>query len=685
MKKSTHLLFSLALIAITLNACTAIPLNGVAMLNQTASTATPGNEANPPVMTAAPPVLLTPQPGGPAAIYGTFTYSNDIIEDYYVEQTVALLDMTGFITRDLEWELPVDSQVLGYLDLDTENNVGKYTLSLPVVPAGILNDVDYDNQAEPGVQIFVVGYSPNLTGGPFSEGDDRSLGWATYLASTITDTENNDEVIGGKLVVWSPDDQQSFPSGFGADGRLFTSDDPAAPLPAGYSVVDLDMTPFGISRELSEEMALYEPSDVAVKDFSSLSYLEAYDEMYKFVSQNYAFTDIAGKAPNWIALNNRVRPKVEQAEAEQNDLAYFLALFEFVNAFEDGHVSLNGGDYFWQLYGAQAGGGLGLGVRELDNGKVIVNFVGAGSPADTEGVELGAEITKVRDKPVGQAIAEIQPLFGPYSTDFGYRYDQVLFLLRDQVGADITFSYKNPGGSEKSATLTTIPEGDSITYNYIPYRVRQNVLPVEYELLDSGVGYIRINSNYDDLNLLIRIFERALKTFEENSAPGVIIDMRANFGGAPLGLAGFLHDQEIVMGQLEYFSEKTGKFEPEGIPDKIYPNQEQYRFDKIVLLVDMACFSACEIESYGFSQVPGVVVMGEHPTAGVEAEVARGQIKLPEGFSMQVPTGRYKLPNGSIFLEGVGVQPNVKLPITTESVLSADDPGLQAAIAEILK
>jgi C-terminal processing protease CtpA/Prc len=170
-----------------------------------------------------------------------------------------------------------------------------------------------------------------------------------------------------------------------------------------------------------------------------------------------------------------------------------------------------------------------------------------------------------------------------------------------------------------------------------------------------------------------------LKTFEQNQLPGIIIDMRRNSGGANLGLAGFLTDKEITMGQLEYYSEKAGKFEPEGLPDKVLPNQEQYRFNKMVLLVNQSCYSACELESYGFSQVPGMTVMGQYPTGGTEAEVARGQFVLPEGFSLQVPTGRFVLPDGSIFLEGKGVQPTDRIPITADAVLSGQDVVLQAA------
>ena len=88
-----------------------------------------------------------------------------------------------------------------------------------------------------------------------------------------------------------------------------------------------------------------------------------------------------------------------------------------------------------------------------------------------------------------------------------------------------------------------------------------NALPVEYQILDSGIGYVRVNSNYDDLNLIKRLFERALSTFESNQLAGIIIDMRLNFGGSPLDLAGFLTEEKIPLGQLEYYSDQTGNFE----------------------------------------------------------------------------------------------------------------------------
>ena len=105
----------------------------------------------------------------------------------------------------------------------------------------------------------------------------------------------------------------------------------------------------------------------------------------------------------------------------------------------------------------------------------------------------------------------------------------------------------------------------------------------------------------------------------------------------------------------------------------------------MVLLVGPACFSACEIEAYGFSQVPGMIVVGLTPTSGVEAETARGTFNLPDGFSVTVPTGRFVLPDGTIFLEGQGVQPTLRIPVDEKTATAIEDIVLQAGIDAVLQ
>jgi C-terminal processing protease CtpA/Prc len=614
-------------------------------------------------------------------ITGTFEYTNEFYpEEYAYEHAVSLLDMSAFVERDHDWEIPVGSQVLGYLDMDTEKNIGQYTIQLPIQPAGQHNDVDHDGKPEAGLQVFAVEYTPNWTGGPYYSGDDFYLGWPSYLASVTVDRENQDEVTGGKVVVWSPNDTQDFPTGFGEDGLLFTDDDPTASLLAGWSVIDLDQDPFEVIRDPSHEITLYEPEDAAVKDFSDLGFSEAFEKMFDIASKEYAFNGFEGKAPDWDALHNDLAPRVQQAEDDKDAYAFYLVLRDFAHAFKDGHVGLDGGDNEGAFVQSEIIGGFGLAVRELDDGEVVVVYVLPDGPADEAGIEVGATLNAVDGTPVSEAIGQVAP-FAPQSTDFGLRYEQTVFLLRAGPGDSITLDYTNPGGSDQDATLTAIREVDSLFATYGGGDTDPYALPVEYRLHeDIGVGYVRINSNSDDLNLSYRIFLRALDIFEAQGMTGLVIDMRNNYGGTNLGLAGYLHDEEILMGQLEYYSDRTGQFEPEGDLDKVYPMDKQYDFDKIVLLVDQFCYSACELESFGFSQVPEVVVMGQFPTAGVEAETARGKFLLPGEMELTIPTGRFLLPDGSIFLEGQGVPPEVVIPVTRESVLSDVDVVLLEAL-----
>ena len=621
----------------------------------------------------------------PYQINGSFSYTNDILTTYYVEQAVALVDMYGFVTRDEEWEIPVSSQTLGFLTLDTDAKTGTYTLQLPARPTGMMVDVDNDGETDEGVQVFAVSYWPNLTGGPYSEGDDRSTGWPTYLASVITDSENEDEVIGGNLVVWAPDSNQEFPSGFGADGKLFTEDDPVAPIPAGYSIVNLDSEPFAVTQEPVPNLSLYEPKDIAIKDFSSDSYTEAFDKMFEIVRKEYAFNDVEGKAPDWDALYAELYPRIEAAEDANDPEAFALAIRDFTWAFKDGHVGMSMTQSLYDQFVDETSGGYGFAIRELDDGRFIVSYLMEDGPAAKAGMELKAEVTAFNGKSIDEALKDVRPWSLPMSTDWALRYQQARYLLRAHPGDEAEVTFINPGGEAQTVTLTAVSERESFNATSIYADAPETLLPVDFEILDSGVGYVRINSNYDDLNLVIRLFQRALQTFQEREVPGIIIDLRYNSGGAPLGLAGFLYDKEITMGQLEYYSEKTGDFEPEGLPEKVYPNEEQYHFDKEVLLVGQTCYSACEIEAYGFSQVPGMIVVGQYPTGGVEAEVARGQFVLPEGISLQIPTGRFVLPDGSIFLEGKGVQPTLRVPINEETLFAEGDVVLEAGEQAVLQ
>ncbi|MEP7358356.1 MAG: S41 family peptidase, partial [Anaerolineales bacterium] len=493
-----------------------------------ASTAAPSSASATPAATqsAAPAA-------GPVSVSGTFTYTNDIITVYYVEQAVALLDMYGFVTRDRDWELPVGSQVLGYLKLDEAKKEGQFQLALPARPTGENSDVNHDGSTAENVQVFVVGYSPNLTGGPFSEGDDVSRGWPSYLASVKTDSENKDEVTGGKLLVWAENAGSQFPSAFGADGLLFTADDPLAPLPAGYSLIDLDQAPFAFSQEAEAKLTLYEPQDAAVKDYSALSYTDAFEQLFTKVSGEWAFNDVPAKKVDWPALHDALAPRVAAAEAAHDSLAFFQAIQDFAAAIPDGHTGAGGGgDLASQEFAAHSNSGYGFAIRELDDGRIIVVYVAGGGSASAAGLRVGAEVTRFNDAPIGQAIEAVVPYGQSFSLAAARRYEQLRYLLRAPAGTQVSLTFANPGEAEQTVTLAAVNERASFDATSIYQGYDPNALPVEAKILESGLGYIKIDSNHDDLQLILRLFERALKNFDDNQVPGVIIDLRQNPGGA---------------------------------------------------------------------------------------------------------------------------------------------------------
>ena len=620
---------------------------------------------------------------GPSDVVGSFDYTNNIITTYYVEHAVVLYDMYGFVTRNHDWLLPVKSQVLGYLALDAAKKHGQYTLQLPVRPSGENSDVSHSGQAG-DVQVFAVAYSPSVAAGPFAAGDDASRGWPNYLASVKTDPANNDEVVGGKLLVWAGSPGQQFPTDFGPDGRLFTADDPLGALPVGWTIVNLDTKPFTFSQEAQPQLTLYEPQDVAIKDYSKLTYVDAFEQMFKKVSTEWAFNNEPTKTIDWQAVHDTIAPQVAAAQQAKDPLAFYRAIQAFAFAIPDGHTGVSGGDPNNQDFIAHTGSGYGFAIRELDDGSTIVVYVTPAGPADQAGMKVGAQVTQFAGKPIGEAISAVVPYAGPFSLEQSRRYQQARYLLRAPVGTQTSVTFVNLGGKPQTATLLAVSERSSFDQTSIYRGYDSNALPVESKILPSGIGYVKINSNDDDLQLIIRLFERAMTTFTNNQVPGVIIDLRQNPGGAPLGLAGFLTDQTITLGQLQYYSSETGKFQSQGTPDRFYPNQEQYHFDKLAVIVGPACASACELEAYGFSKVSGAMIVGMYPTAGVEAEVARGQYQLPEGISFQSPTGRFVNPDGSLFLEGTGVQPTVRVPINAQTVLASDDVELRYAEDAVL-
>ncbi len=659
---------------------TANPANSVILTTEAPPTSTPG------------PTLMAPiSANQPFKITGNFKSTSELGGNFsdnllFSERQVILIDLHGFITRDKNWEIPVQSQVIGHINYNPADASGNYTLFLPEVPQGTLNDVDTNQQRNTGVQVFAIDYEPNLSSDSFMDGNDALHGWPNDMASIKTTNDISREITGGKIIVYAPVSTESFPTGFGADKKLFTKDDPVKRIPAGYSIVDLNTTPFMISQPAIADLPLIEAADAGPKDYSKQTYTQAFDNLILFLRLEYAFNGIPGKEPAWDTLINNIRPRVEKAEKNLDSYAFYTALRDLTYAFKDGHVGLNGGDFSTRDFQDNYAGSLGFTIRILDNGQVLVDRVIPGSSSDAAGLKVGAVITQFNGKPVMDVIKQQPLFFGNRSSDVSILYGQAITLTRTKPGGQAQITFKNQNGKEQNVTINADPEVDTLLQE-LGYNKSSALVPVELKTLTfkgKDIGYIKINTFVDDINLLLRLFERGLNKFTDQKTEGLIIDLRSNSGGVPLGLAGYFSPSNILLGQLEYYDQQKGQFNTEGERGKFRPKSPQYSFNKIAVLVGLDCASACELEAFAFSQLPNTLIIGQYPSGGIEAEVSKGQVKMPEGIDMQFPTGRIVNTDGSLFLEGVGVQPTIKVPVNAQNALSTDDFILETAENAIL-
>ena len=624
---------------------------------------------------------------GPKIISGEVTYTNPFFTEGVAQPLVILEDQSGFINRDRQYVIPVESQVLGQITSDFYTSPFTYSLALPAEPNGTLHDVDNDDVREPGVMVFAVAYWTNTWGDPYLERRDLGGGgWSGAYASmrVSDDPEMYLEVVGGKYLVYAPDDAQQFPSGFGEDQKLFTEDDPIMDLPAGWSVVDLDRSPFSIDRSEEPTIDLIEPESTALDDFSGLSYTEAFDRMLEKFQNEYAFTEL--KQIDWAARGEEFRPHFEAAERNNDPHAYVLALRDFIWSIPDTHVGLADFSPLARDYFYETGGGLGLAIRETDDGRIIANFILPGGPADLAGIEWGAEILSLDGQATAELVAANVPWESPYSNPIIERLEQLRYAVRFPADkGQVEVRFRNPGGSEQTATLDVVDERESLIFSSPYFGQSAAALPVEYEILPSGFGYIKLNSFFDNGVLTIQIWERALQFFNENEIPGVILDMRVNGGGwgwLASQMAAYFFDEEIVVGNTALYSESTGEFymDPGDERRMIPPRLELQYHGPVAVLVGPACISACEFFSYNMTIGDRAVIVGQYPTNGAGGSVE--QFLMPEELYVQMTIGRAVDTGGEIHIEGTGVVPEVRVPVTLETLertASGEDVILEAA------
>ncbi|MCZ7538936.1 MAG: S41 family peptidase [Anaerolineae bacterium] len=481
-------------------------------------------------------------------------------------------------------------------------------------------------------------------------------------------------IVGGHVIVWSPAEGEAFPAGLGPDGAAFTADDPLMTLPAGWSVIALETDPFTLVGGENVDVPIIE-SIGALNDYSDLSYLQAWQDLYERTRETYPFS--GDKNLDWDAIYSTITPLIKQAGSH---LDFDLAIASFGSLIPDTHIG------YASLAVTQRFLVGGVGIEALavtDAGEVVVIRVGANTPAERAGITPGAVLLSVDGDPALQVLDETPLLLSSASTPHSRRFFQAATMLQGPVGSQVELVWRAPDGSDAIASLIREFDVSSLLAAFDPGEPGEGVISAR--MLESGLGYISVRGFAEDVSQADHTFGAELQGLIDAGAQGIIVDVRDNSGGLvqlAMSIAGRFFPDYVRLFDL-YYADGEGGFAYRGYVETLVG--EPYYGGPVAVLVNQMTGSAGDMFAYALSTGNRAIVVGHTPTGGFTGEVSDGQYTLPTGLTLQIPTGRPVDPvTGETLIEGVGVEPDVRVPVTVESLLSDEDEVLRAAEAALL-
>jgi carboxyl-terminal processing protease len=344
-----------------------------------------------------------------------------------------------------------------------------------------------------------------------------------------------------------------------------------------------------------------------------------------------------------LEIEAAYREYAGQAVRAQTRRAFDLATLRFIATLRNGHT---------QFFDSQLDGRpLKFRLLEVEDQWVVIDSQDSRLPR-------GAVVRSLNGSPVGDVVRELS---------------QYVAASNDRLARAHVFSY---AGLFPERVPVVLQDGRVIVVDRgLPGDTRQPSPTRESDgrwLRENRVAYIRIPSFGDSA------YERTAAELVHrfSSAPGLVVDVRGNGGGAtPLQLIAALMNRPRPWWQ-ESTPQHIALLEAQGVPPfrtsrdflPLPPSNDAYA-GRLVLLVDRFCGSACEDFVMPFKSTGRATVVGE-TTQGSSGNPYRTD--LGSGMSVAVGAVRYRFPDGSPF-EGIGIEPDVSVERRLADVVSNRD------------
>lgn len=424
-------------------------------------------------------------------------------------------------------------------------------------------------------------------------------------------------------------------------------------------------------------------------DFSNESWSAAFRHLHALMKERYAFT--AWRGVDFDALYAAWAPAVAEAERKNDRAAYLRALMGYGDAIHDGHVIVYGmqGDYGAKF--ADIGGGYGIAVTGLDDGRVIVSYVADGSAAQRAGIRSGDEVTAWNGQEIHAAVNATPTIWAVKkpSTAEGLRVFRERLLTRAPAGTPATVTVQNATGT-RAVTLVAADDGyDSLgktsfftgkQINDIGEKDRLNGIQpqvsndtVTYRTLPGGYAYIAV---YSEEYRVYGPFKAAVQDAIAKRAPGMVIDLRWNGGGddnLASCMAGWFVDRKTWYEEGTKYDPGTGTFVVLSQAWTV-PRPERYT-GPVAVLVSPDTISSGEGLPMIFQRTGTGKVIAWYGSNGAFG-MNNFQATMPLGIIVFFPDGVSLGPDGKVQVDSDstlsgGVAPDIRVPRNEETVARA--------------
>ena len=285
-----------------------------------------------------------------------------------------------------------------------------------------------------------------------------------------------------------------------------------------------------------------------VTNGSHMGWTESFECAIDTLERGYVLNE--WKEIDYAKIREELIPKVQKAEAENDELAYVYALYELKYEFGDGHVTVRGDMETRDAAIARyAGNDYGFSMFRTDGGDIIAVMVDENSECFSKGIHDGTVITSWNGVPVEEALTGVKCIDRIYSIQTIENIEIVQPVFLAGLGGDVLdVGFINDDSEEENVQIRSC--GDYINRRSEMLRILfgENVVSHDnysVSLIDGHIGYLRITEEeystdplfiarctiagyskeiHDDINA-------RLQELREEGMDGIIIDLRNNDGG----------------------------------------------------------------------------------------------------------------------------------------------------------